>query len=85
MELLNALQWREPNIVTPAGASGGFDADGRPSIYKRSLQMLESGIMRAEPLITHRYDTLGSLQHVLDHEMTHPDYLKGIMHPYAIT
>lgn len=85
MELLNALQWREPNIVTPAGASGGFDADGRPSIYRRSLQMLESGIMRAEPLITHRYDTLGSLQHILDHEMTHQDYLKGIMHPNAVT
>ena len=35
MERLNDLQWREPTVVTPAGASGGFDPDGRPSIYRR--------------------------------------------------
>jgi L-iditol 2-dehydrogenase len=83
MEVLNALQWREPNLVTPAGASGGFDSDGRPSIYRRSLQMIERGTLDAEALITHRYNGLGCLQQILAHDMIQQEYLKGVLNPTA--
>ena len=81
MELLNELQWREPIVVTPAGASGGFDADGRPSIYRRSLHMIEAGSIDAESLLTHRYDGLGELQRVLEKDMAGEDYLRGVLRP----
>ena len=84
MELLNALQWREPTVVTPSGASGGFDADGRPSIYRRSLQLIEDGTIDAEILLTHEYDGLDRLQQVLESEMTRDDYLKGVVRPNGI-
>ena len=83
MELLNALQWREPHVVTPAGASGGFDSDGRPSIYRKSLRMIENGIIDAHNLITHRYDRLDCLQQILAHDMTQQEYLKGVLNPNA--
>lgn len=83
MELLNELQWREPIVVTPAGASGGFDADGRPSVYRRSLRMIETGSIDAESLLTHRYDGLGELQRVLEKDMAREDYLKGVVRPNA--
>lgn len=85
MELLNALQWREPNVVTPAGASGGFDSDGRPEIYRRSLHMIERGTLDAEALITHRYNGLDCLQQILAHDMTQQEYLKGVLNPSAAT
>lgn len=84
MELLNALQWREPNVVTPAGASGGFDSDGRPAIYRRSLQMIEHGTIDAETLITHRYNSLDSLQQILAHDMIQQEYLKGVLNPNVV-
>lgn len=81
MELLNALQWREPVLVTPAGASGGFDSDGRPSIYRRALRLIENGTIEAETLLTHEYDDLDRLQGVLESEMAGTDYLKGVVRP----
>jgi threonine dehydrogenase-like Zn-dependent dehydrogenase len=81
MELLNALQWREPVVVMPAGASGNFDSDGRPSIYRESLRMIENGKIDAGTLITHEYDGLDRLQRVLEFEMTGSDYLKGVVRP----
>ncbi|HTD88323.1 MAG TPA: alcohol dehydrogenase catalytic domain-containing protein, partial [Candidatus Binatia bacterium] len=35
LSVLNNLMFREPTLVTPVGASGGFEADGRPSAYLR--------------------------------------------------
>ena len=81
MELLNELQWREPIIVTPAGASGGFDEDGRPSIYRRALRMIEQGTINAETFLTHRYDGLERLQEVLEKDMSGAGYLKGVVCP----
>ena len=40
--VLNTLMFREPQLVSPVGASGGFDPDGRPSVYRQSLELLES-------------------------------------------
>ena len=41
--VLNTIQFREPALVAPVGASGGFDTDGRPIVYREALRLLESG------------------------------------------
>src|SRR5262249_38458121 len=38
--VINNLQFIEPTLIAPTGASGGFDVDGRPSTYRRSLSLL---------------------------------------------
>jgi len=52
LEALNPLHWREPCLVTPTGASGALDADGRPALYRRALGLLEEGVVRAEEIVT---------------------------------
>ena len=56
--VLNTLMFREPLLVSPVGASGGFDADGRPSVYRQSLELLESGRVDVSRIVTHRYRAL---------------------------
>ncbi|MFY9342813.1 MAG: alcohol dehydrogenase catalytic domain-containing protein, partial [Planctomycetota bacterium] len=52
MSLLNQVQWREATLVTSVGASGGFDADGRPSVYRRAQELVATGLVRVERLLT---------------------------------
>src|SRR4029078_12915461 len=42
LSVLNNLMFREPTLVTPVGASGGFEADGRPSAYLRAMHLIET-------------------------------------------
>lgn len=79
MSLLNALQFKEPALVSPVGASGGFDADGRPLAYRRSLQLLERGIIDVSPFISHRYHALEDAERAFGHEFLQPDYVKGVI------
>lgn len=81
MERLNELQWREPTIVTPAGASGGFDPDGRPTVYRSALELIQGGVIDAEALLTHRYDRIERLQEILERDMASDEYLKGVVRP----
>lgn len=83
MELLNNLQWHEPVIVMPAGASGGFDPDKRPSVYRRALGLIQAGTIDAEAIVSHRYDGLDAVQSILEHEMSQDGYVKGVLFPNA--
>jgi L-iditol 2-dehydrogenase len=78
LELLNPLQWREPVLITAIGASGGFDADGRPSVYRRALGLLSTGAIRAELLLSHRYRGLAAVPQALGSDHQSPDYVKGM-------
>ena len=51
LSVLNNVQFLEPTLVSPVGASGGFLADGRPATYRRALDLIESGARggRADP------------------------------------
>ena len=79
MSLLNALQFKEPVLVSPVGASGGFDEDGRPLAYRRSLQLLERGIIDVSPFVSHRYNALEDAERAFGHEFLQPDYVKGVI------
>lgn len=78
MTLLNPLQWRELSLVTSVGASGGFDADGRPSVYRRAQELLARGSVVVEPLLTHRYAGLAAVPDAFGAGMREPGYVKGV-------
>ena len=78
LELLNPLQWREAVLVTSVGASGGFDPDGRPTIYRDALQMLERGDIEVDGLLTHEYSGLPAIPDAFTGAHTDRDYIKGI-------
>lgn len=78
LSLLNPLQWREANLVTSVGASGGFDADGRPSVYRRAQGLLANGSVQVERLLTHRYRGLPEVPRAFAGGHAQPDYVKGV-------
>ena len=79
LSVLNNLMFREPTLITPVGASGGFDPDGRPSVYRRSLNLIEQGKIEVASLITHRYTSLDSVQDALLKDIYTPGYIKGVV------
>ena len=77
--VLNPVQFREPTFVSPAGASGGHDGEGRPLTYLHALQLLEDGTIDVAPLITHRYRTLDELPRAFGGDHRRADYVKGVL------
>jgi L-iditol 2-dehydrogenase len=82
--VLNTLMFREPQLVSPVGASGGFDPDGRPSVYRQSLELLESGRIDVSRIVTHRYRTLDDIPRAFARDdRAAADYVKGVYAPGA--
>jgi len=79
LSLLNNVMFKEPSLVTPVGASGGFEKDGRPSTYTRALRLIEQEKISVGPFITHRYSSLGDVQGALAGGMNAADYVKGVV------
>ncbi|KAA3611464.1 MAG: hypothetical protein DWQ01_05070 [Planctomycetota bacterium] len=79
LESLNQVQWREPTMLSPIGASGGFELDGRPSVYQRSLHMIEDHQILVEPLISHSYHGLKSVPEAFGGDHRKPGYVKGVV------
>ena len=77
--VLNLLQFMEPRLVSPAGASGGFDVDGRPTVYRQALRLIESGRIAVAPLITHRYRSLDAVPNAFNGDHRSPEYVKGVV------
>lgn len=77
--VLNRIQFMEPTLVAPTGASGGFESDGRPSTYSRSLRMLLDGRIDVSKFITHRYDSLEQVPGAFSHDRFQKDYIKGVL------
>ena len=79
LSVLNNLMFREPILITPVGASGGFDQDGRPSVYRRSLNLIEQRQIEVASLITHHYTSLDAVQEALLKDIYTPGYIKGVV------
>jgi L-iditol 2-dehydrogenase len=79
LSVLNNVMFREPTLVTPVGASGGFRSDGRPSIYEQALGLIEEKKIDVASIITHRYTSLEAVQGALENDMRTPHYLKGVV------
>lgn len=79
MSVINNLLFKEPNLVTSVGASGGFDDDGRPAIYRRALKLIEDKRIDVRPMITHRYERLEDVETALSIDMHTLEYIKGVV------
>jgi L-iditol 2-dehydrogenase len=77
--VLSSILFKEPVLVSSAGASGGFETDGRPSVYGRALSLIEQQQIDAGSLITHRYKTLADVETALASEIHSADYVKGVV------
>jgi 2-desacetyl-2-hydroxyethyl bacteriochlorophyllide A dehydrogenase len=76
--VLNNVQFLEPVLIAPIGASGGFEADSRPSTYRRSLELLSTGRIDVAKLITHRYHKLDDVPQAFARDHFGADYIKGV-------
>jgi L-iditol 2-dehydrogenase len=76
--VLNNVQFLEPTLVSPIGASGGFEADGRPSTYRQALQLLSSGRINVSRFITHCYRTLEEVPRGFALDRRDADFIKGV-------
>ena len=79
LSVLSNILFKEPVLVSSAGASGGFESDGRPSMYKRALNLIEEAKIDIPSMITHRYTSLEDVEKALSTEMHHQDYIKGVV------
>ena len=79
LSVLNSVMFKEPTLITPVGASGGFEPDGRPSVYTRALRLIENREIEVASFITHRYTSLDAVQGALARDMHAPGYVKGVV------
>lgn len=79
LSVLNNVQFLEPTLVSPVGASGGFEPDGRPTTYRRALGLIETGRIDVESFVTHRYRSLDDVPAAFAGAHHAPDYVKGIV------
>ena len=79
LSVLNNILFREPVLVSSVGASGGFEADGRPSVYARALNLIERGQIEVSAFITHEYRSLDDVSAALSTDMHASDYVKGVV------
>ena len=79
LSVLNNVQFLEPTMVSPIGASGGFEPDGRPTTYRRALGLIETGRIDVESFVTHRYHSLDQVPAAFAGAHHAPDYVKGIV------
>ena len=77
--MLNNVQFLEPTMVSPVGASGGFEPDGRPTTYRRALGLIETGRVDVESFVTHRYRSLDEVPAAFAGAHLADDYVKGIV------
>jgi threonine dehydrogenase-like Zn-dependent dehydrogenase len=73
------VQFLEPSLIAPIGASGRFEADGRSSTYRKSLELLSTGRIDVSQIITHRYRTLEEVPQVFAKDRFGADFIKGVV------
>jgi L-iditol 2-dehydrogenase len=66
-------------LLSPGGASGGHEPDGRPSTYVRALRLIEDGRVDVASLITHRYRSLAAVPGAFAADHGAPGYVKGVV------
>ena len=79
LSVLNNVQFLEPMLVSPVGASGGFLDDGRPATYQKALELIEAGRVETVPMVTHRYGSLEQVPAAFAGAHRDDDYVKGVV------
>jgi L-iditol 2-dehydrogenase len=79
LSVLSSILFKEPVLVSSVGASGGFEKDGRPTVYTRALNLIEQNRIDIAPLITHRYSCFGDVEKALSSDIHNENYVKGVV------
>ena len=79
LSVLSSILFKEPVLVSSVGASGGFEKDGRPTVYTRALNLIEQNQIDIAPLITHRYTKFEDVEQALSNDIHGSDYVKGVV------
>jgi len=79
LSVLSSILFKEPVFVSSVGASGGFESDGRPAVYRRALNLIEEKKIEIAPLITHRYTAFSDVEKALSSDIHTDDYVKGVV------
>lgn len=79
LSVLNNVQFTEPFLVAPTGASGDLDGEGRPTTYRRALDLIASGAVKVEPILTHTSRRLDDLPAIFARHRFEPDFVKGAL------
>jgi len=79
LSVLSSILFKEPVLVSSVGASGGFESDGRPAVYRRALNLIEETKIEIAPLITHRYTSFADVEKALSSDIHTDDYVKGVV------
>jgi L-iditol 2-dehydrogenase len=79
LSVMNNVMFKEPTLITPVGASGGFEHDGRPSVYRHALGLIEERKVEVASIITHRYTSLDEVQGALTNDIHSSNYIKGVV------
>jgi len=76
---LTPFQTAELHLITAAGASGGFDADGAPIAYRTALEHIGAKRIDVASLVSHRYADFSELQSAFTTDRKSVDYIKGAL------
>jgi hypothetical protein len=70
--LICNVLYLEPTLVAAVGASGGFDPGGRPTTYRRALELIASGKVQVQ-----QSELLAQFQgNILKAQFSRHDFLK---------
>ncbi len=66
-------------MLSPVGASGDCNEHGSPRVYKRALELLESGTIDVANIITHEFKSLDKIPEAFSGIAHEPGYVKGVV------
>jgi L-iditol 2-dehydrogenase len=76
--VMNSIQFLEPTIICPGGASGALDGNGKPVTYGQALELLSGGLIDVARFITHQYASLDTVPQAFTQDRFDPSYIKGV-------
>jgi L-iditol 2-dehydrogenase len=79
LSVLNNVQFLEPSLISPIGASGNFEHDGRSTTYRRALGLIETGRVDVQSFVTDRYHSLDEVPAAFAGAHHAPEYIKGVV------
>ena len=79
LSAMNYVQFLEPTMLAPAGASGRHEPGLPPDTYARALTLIEDGVIDVGALISHRYSSLDAIPSAFAGDHLLPEYVKGVV------
>lgn len=76
--VMNSIQFLEPTIICPGGASGALDKHGKPITPAKALDLLSSGLIDVARFITNQYSSLETVPQAFSQDRFDNGYIKGV-------